>query len=289
MEKKYHIDYSFTDNPVSYKDTILLQLGRLYCMPSYCVEKHAHLDWYELTVVTDGEGVISTNDVPINVKKGDIYLSYPGDFHEIISSGKHPLKYDFFAFNTKNKKLKKELKRIVESVCQYEKRVFRDEQINETVANAIAELSAKQEYHTEILCSLFEQIVLYVVRNLSVDKPAEKKKHTVSADELCFQIMHYIDTHIYSIENLSELSGRFNYNYSYLSDLFKKNTGSTIADYYHTRRLDAARMLINERKLRITQIAEMLNYSSLYAFSKAFKNKFGVSPREYLRELDCVG
>ena len=244
------------------------------------------MGWYELTVVIGGEGIVKTNGVPAEVKKGDIYLSYPGDFHEIISSEKCPLKYDFFSFNTKNVKLKKELKSIVENVCGYDERVFRDEQINNIVANAIAELSSKQKYHEEILSSMFEQIIFYVVRNFSIDVPVQKKKHTVSADELCFQIMHYIDTNIYSNENLLELSVRFNYNYSYLSDLFKKNTGNTISDYYHTRRLDAARMLINEKKLRVTQIAEMLNYSSLYSFSKAFKNKFGASPREYLKSIE---
>ena len=66
---------------------------------------------------------------------------------------------------------------------------------------------------------------------------------------------------------------------------FRQNR-NTISDYYHTRRLDAARMLINEKKLRVTQIAEMLNYSSLYSFSTAFKNKFGASPREYLKSIE---
>lgn len=95
--------------------------------------------------------------------------------------------------------------------------------------------------------------------------------------------MHYIDTHIYSIKNLSCLSERFSYNYSYLSDLFKKCTGNTIANYYQTRRLETAKLLINSGELKITSIAERLNYSSLYTFSKAFKKKYGLSPRDYIK------
>lgn len=41
----------------------------------------------------------------------------------------------------------------------------------------------------------------------------------------------------------------------------------------------AARLLLNEGKLNITKIAELLNYSSIYSFSKAFKEKYGVSPK----------
>ena len=288
MDKKYHIDYCFIREPISFKDTILIQLGRLYCAGETVIQKHAHMNWFELTLVTDGEGTIITNDLPSNVSKGDIYISYPGDFHEIRSSKEKPLKYDFFSFNTKNRKIKKELKKIVLNRVQPDLRIFQNEQINSSVQDAIAELSSKQEYYEQILSSLFEKILYYVVRSLSVDNPVSINKHTLSSEELCYQIMHYIDTHIYSIENLSVLSEKFNYNYSYLSDMFSKTTGNTLASYYQARRLDAARLLVKEGKLKINKIAEMLNYSSMCAFSKAFKNKYGVSPKNYSNlKSDC--
>lgn len=286
MQKKYHLDYNFTETPVFYKDTMLIQLGRLYCMPSETIGKHAHINWYEITLVSDGEGVILTNDIPTNVSKGDIYLSLPGDFHEIRSSADKPLKYDFFSFNTENQKIKKELKNIISAMYYYEQRIFKDELIHSTVSSAIAEISSKQEYYSDILCSLFEQTLLYLIRNFKISNNPPQHRHTNSSEELCFQIMHYIDTHIYSIERLSVLAEKFKYNYTYLSDLFKKTTGNTIANYYNTRKLDAARLLLNEKKFKINQISEMLNYSSLYSFSKAFKNKYGISPKYYIQEID---
>ena len=286
MHKKYHLNYSFIETPVYYKDTMLIQLGRLFCMPSETIEKHAHINWYEITLVSDGEGVILTNDIPSNVSKGDIYLSYPGDFHEIRSSADNPLKYDFFAFNTKNPEMKKELKNIISTMYYYEQRIFKDELIHSTVSAAIAEISSKQEHYSDILCSLFEQTLFYLIRNFKISKNPPQHIHTVPSEELCFQIMHYIDTHIYSIERLSVLAEKFKYNYTYLSDLFKKTTGNTIANYYNTRKLDAARLLLNEKKFKINQVSEMLNYSSLYSFSKAFKNKYGISPKYYMQEID---
>ncbi len=278
---KFHIDYNFINEPQSYGDTVLVQLGRLYCEGAAGVDKHAHMNLYELTIVIDGEGEVVTNDVPVSVTKGDIYFSYPGDLHEIRSSSTKPLKYDFFAFNTQNIELKRELKYIVSFFCNYEDRVFRDSRINSTVESAIAELGSKDDFHEAVLALLFEQVIYYVIRNYRTDKKPAKSMHTVSADEICFQIMHYIDTHIYSIENLSSLSDKFSYNYSYLSDMFKRTTGNTISDYYQTRRLDVARFLVTEGRLTVGQIAEMLRYSSLYTFSKAFKNKYGTAPKFY--------
>lgn len=281
---KYHIDYHYFSEPSYYGNTLFIQLGRLYCSPSAEIIKHAHVNLYELTIVTGGEGTVTTNDFPMTVTKGDIYLSFPGDFHEIHSSEHNPLKYDFFAFNTKNEALKKDFKNIVSTVRNYSERVFRDEAVNTTVSNAIAEMSSKQEYNEEILALLFEQILYYTVRNFRNDKPRLQSKYTISADELCYQIMHYIDTHIYTIENLAVLSDKLSYNYSYMSDVFKRTTGNTIADYYHTRRLDTAALLLDEGRLSVSKIAETLKYSSPYSFSKAFKNKYGVSPKNYSKE-----
>ena len=58
-------------------------------------------------------------------------------------------------------------------------------------------------------------------------------------------------------------------------------TDSTLADYYRNRRLEAARLLIAQGDLSITHIADLLNYSSIYTFSRAFKDKYGVSPEQY--------
>ena len=282
MNKRFHLDFNFIGKPISFGDTSLVQLGRLHCLSSDIIKKHAHLNWYEITIVTDGEGVIITNNEPLEVKKGDIYISFPGDFHEMKSSLKNPLKYDFFSFQTKNQSLKKALKQMVLTTRTVNQRIIKEEQINIAVSNAIEEMSLKREFNEEILSLIFEQIIFLLLRALKSDEPlASNKKHNSSLEELCFQIMHYIDSHIYTIENLSVLAERFRYNYSYLSNIFNKATGTTISEYYQARRLDAALLLLKENNLKVKEVAEMLRYSSLYAFSKAFKQHYGISPKNY--------
>lgn len=286
MQKKYHLNYRFEDQSSMYKDIHLEQIGRRHCSPGEIIGKHAHIDWYELTLAIDGEAIVATNDEPKTISKGDIYLSFPGDFHEIISSNEAPLKYDFLSFSTKNPVLKKEFKKIVSETLTCDRRIFRDDAVRSAVSFAISEISSDKKYRTEVLSSILEQVLFLVIRNFDENKKEYKKKNINAADELCFQIMHYIDTHIHSITNLSDLSRVFRFNYSYLSKLFKNTTGRSISDYYQTRRLDMARLLILEKKLKIHQIAETLNYSSLYSFSKAFKSKYGVSPSHYLEKND---
>ena len=101
---------------------------------------------------------------------------------------------------------------------------------------------------------------------------------------LCYKLMHYIDTHIYTMKSLCELAEFTGYSYGYLSALFRQTTSNTLSGYFREKKLDTARMLLLEHNLGVTEISDMLNYASVYAFSKAFRNFYGVSPTAYAKK-----
>ena len=76
-----------------------------------------------------------------------------------------------------------------------------------------------------------EATIFLIIRNFEENKIKCSRLIINANDELCFQIMHYIDTHIYSLESLTELSHIFGFNYSYLSKTFKKAVGKTPTEY----------------------------------------------------------
>lgn len=98
--------------------------------------------------------------------------------------------------------------------------------------------------------------------------------------DLYTELMCYIDRHIYEISKLSQLSRIFGYNYCYLSYLFKKNRGITLFAYYKERKLTIAKELL-EQGVRVSVVADKLNYASLFSFSKAYKKHWGVSPKKH--------
>lgn len=279
---KFHLNKFFRDEPLIFADLTLIQIGRIHFEPGDVMRQHMHGAWFELTIVTDGEGSVFTNGIATPVRRGDIYLSYPHELHKIESSQEAPLKYDFFSFFTDSDQYKSELKKITEYFSPYN-RVFADERIGALVCDAILEFIDTKDFRSELLYSIFKQILIYILRSF---KSRETKRifYNVSRpDELCYQIMNYIDTHIYTITRLEELAKVVKYNYSYLSTVFKKTTGESISSYYQRKRLDTARLLIIENSMKITEIAAALNYSSLYSFSHAFKEMYGCSPKHYLK------
>ena len=282
MVYDFHIDKVFGAEEKFFDGIFLRQIGRLYCKGNTEVTEHMQPpSLYELTVVTGGEGTIYTNGVGTKVTRGDIYVSFPLDAHKIISNSENPLKYDFFSFSLKESELKSELKRISREYHSPLSRIIKDERIKPLVSNAIAELDSDSFQSQELLSALFKQIVIYTLRAFRNITPETPYSDASQNEVLCYKLMNYIDTHIYSMKNLSDLAETTDYSYGYLSTIFKKTTKTSLLSYYQRKKLDVARLLILEKKRTITEISEMLNYSSVYALSKAFSKQYGMSPRAY--------
>lgn len=276
----YHLNKSFFRDPPEFGDMRLWQIGRMYCTPTTEIPDHVHMNCYELTIVSDGRGEIFTNGIPTAVERGDIYLSLPCDVHRIRSDGEKPLKFDFFAFTVKNGCFESDFENLAALYGSPNTRLLHDERIRPLISNAIAELEKNQPHGHRLLRSIFEQVLIYTVRGFA-DIPTVVAENVTTPESLCYKMMQYMDTHIYSMKNLEELAMVMGYSYGYLSVLFRRTTGRTLADYYREKRMDTARLLVLENKLTIAQIAEFLNYSSPYALSKAFRNTYGVSPGHY--------
>jgi YesN/AraC family two-component response regulator len=70
-------------------------------------------------------------------------------------------------------------------------------------------------------------------------------------------------------------------NQNYLSRLFKEKTGVNFIDYVMEVKMKKAAELLVQQDYKLYQISEMVGYSNVKNFSRAFKNYFQVSPGEY--------
>lgn len=80
---------------------------------------------------------------------------------------------------------------------------------------------------------------------------------------------------------LTRLAEELNVNSSYLSTLFKKETGSTVTDYITDRRISHAKHLLKTTRLQIQTIGQSCGFEDMHYFSKVFKRHTGVTPKQY--------
>ena len=81
--------------------------------------------------------------------------------------------------------------------------------------------------------------------------------------------------------SLTRVAKTVNMSANHLSEKFKEVTGVNFVDYVARIRLGKARDLLQDRQLRISEIAFAVGFQSLSQFNRVFKKKFGKSPTEY--------
>ena len=81
---------------------------------------------------------------------------------------------------------------------------------------------------------------------------------------------------------IKQLSRKVAMNECYLKKGFKEMFGTTIFEFYQNQRMEHAKYLLYEKGLSVTEVSDMLGYSSISHFSTAFKKQTGLKPCELL-------
>ncbi|OXM86198.1 response regulator [Paenibacillus rigui] len=96
------------------------------------------------------------------------------------------------------------------------------------------------------------------------------------------KIVKYIHQH-YSNDELSvqEISDHLQMTASYLISVFKEATGKTIRQYIMDYRMDKAKQLLKNDRLKISDIASQVGYKDGEYFAKIFRKATGMTPSEH--------
>lgn len=96
------------------------------------------------------------------------------------------------------------------------------------------------------------------------------------------QAINWIEGHLEDDVSLANISNVIRYSPSHTSRAFKRYTGSTLRNYITLRRLTKAAILLRDKQIRILDVAIQFGYQSQEAFTRSFKQVFGITPGEYV-------
>ncbi|MBQ3572102.1 MAG: response regulator [Clostridia bacterium] len=118
--------------------------------------------------------------------------------------------------------------------------------------------------------------VLYEKLNEVLDKACNK-----TANSIINSIMKDIQLNFAQVQSLDVYSKKYGYNPSYLSWLFKKETKTSFIEFVIECRMTKAKELLLTTNNSVSEIGYLVGYNDYYHFTKAFKQKLGLSPTDY--------
>lgn len=100
-----------------------------------------------------------------------------------------------------------------------------------------------------------------------------------------YKVQNYILEHLADKISTEDIAQELQVNRTYLSRIFKKETGSTLVDYIHTLKMDEAKRLLITTDKSLIAIANSLSFSSQSQFQMIFKKVVGCTPTEFKKQM----
>ena len=158
-----------------------------------------------------------------------------------------------------------------------------------------AELGAVHPIHIDYLSSYFaKRIEAFTSLESGKKLPKEMirkycalvKNHSLKEYSLFIQkVITRIEADLTADQSLNAHAQLLNITPSYLSKLFRKETGVTLTEYVNQKRIEHSIFLLNSTDLPIQIIAQYCGITDINYFTRLFKKQVGKTPSEYRKLL----
>ncbi len=103
----------------------------------------------------------------------------------------------------------------------------------------------------------------------------------VKHSDVVFKITNYIKKNCQEKLTLDTLAREVYLSKSYLSSIFKEETGISLTDYITNVRIEKSKKLLTREGIAISEIAMLCGFKDQSYFSKVFKKETGISPKKF--------
>ena len=240
---------------VNFIDLCMYQFGHEQCEPGHSFGP-ATRNHYLFHYVLSGTGTLMADNAKgitqtYNIKSGQGFLIFPGQINTYIADDKLPWEYIWIEFDGL---------RVKEALTTTEL----------TKNNPV--------YH------LIGHMYLFLDYLMQSAKSSKLVPGGKMSDFYIKEAMNYIEQNFQndiSIEDIARVCG---INRSYLGKIFKNSVGHSPQEFLMNYRMIKATELLKLTSLSIADVGSAVGYENQLHFSRAFKNIYGVAPREWRNE-----
>lgn len=263
---------------------------RLVMMPyrQTDMESHTH-DFFELVYVVKGTAVHTLNSAEGMLTEGDYFIVDYGSVHSYSRSSDFTLINCIFLPEVIDETLTgcRSLDELLHGclIRYYTSipgetsvdRIFHDEngRIKQLIMGMLEEYEEKEEGYAEVFrCRLIELLILTLRKGIH-----EKQKHPKHRAVL--DVIQYVDRNYQDYVNLGAFCRQYHYSLSYISRIFRQETGLSFREYLQKVRIEKSCRLLAGSDMRIGEIAQAVGYEDKKFFNSVFKRIVKMTPREY--------
>ena len=244
---------------------------------------HTH-PFTELFYVVDGKGEFNIQSQRFPVKASGFVIINPQVEHTELSSPDEPLEYIVLGINGLSFS---NLTPVSEGGHPFSFFNLRDEQKDILrYLNAMVQEATSQQMSYELVChNLLEILLIKILRHQHFD--LEVGKQSKATKDISF-IKHYLETYYHESIQLEDLASMTHLSRFYISHSFKKEIGMSPMEYLIDIRIKESKILLRTTNYSISQVADIVGFTTPTYFSKQFRKSTGISPTDYREQFQGV-
>ena len=242
---------------------------------------HYH-DSIEISIVLKGPTFYHINHQSYLVETGDVVIINPYDLHfeEQKTGTSHHMHLGLDSFQLLGYE-KNQIPIISPVIKMGQSEVF-----HHIIKRVLKEKEESQLYQEAVMRLLATDLLILLLREIDKQKLPIKpvKQKEKSKTVLANSIKYYLEAHHSEDISLDSLSSSMYISPTYMSKLFKQETGESPINYLIKIRMEKAKELLVKEELSVKEIANSVGYQDAYHFSKLFKKYTGNSPSDYIKK-----
>lgn len=103
----------------------------------------------------------------------------------------------------------------------------------------------------------------------------------IKHSDVVFKVAEYVKNRFAEKLSLDEIAEHVSLSKSYLSRIFKEETGESLSSYINKVRIDKAKLMLLDNGCALVNVASLCGFEDQSYFTKVFKRLVGVSPKRY--------
>ncbi|WNR43148.1 AraC family transcriptional regulator [Paenibacillus roseipurpureus] len=259
-------------------------------------------DFWEILYVDKGEVEVRADDVVHVLQQGNMIFHKPEEFHTVHVSHAHkPPNLIVIAFACESTAMSKLANKVV-SLSDRERNML--SMLTQEGFNAfLPPFDSPSEHQLErnpeapfaseqLIKSYLEMLLITLIRKQEAGAQPETQKFKQSslqkekAESLKVQqIITYLNDHLADSFTLDHLCQTFHLGKSRMKDLFQSQKGIGVMEAFKSLKIEQAKTYLREGNYNITEVANLLGYTSIHYFSRDFKKTVGMSPSDYAKSV----
>lgn len=260
-------------------DLGLFQFGRERCEPAHLFGPAAR-NHFLFHYVISGTGMLMADNskgetMTYHIKSMQGFMIFPGQITTYIADKEVPWEYVWVEFDGLRVKGMLEMAGLTVDSPVYHAKV---KDLREKMKDEMLYIVENPDSSPFYLIGHLYLYLDYLVRSAAGLKIASGSKlRDFYIHEALEYIEHNFQNNI-SVESIAEVCGL---NRSYFGKIFREAVGKTPQDFLLSYRMTKAAELLKLTQLSIGDVSQAVGYENQLHFSRAFKNIYGMSPREW--------